>query len=169
MSSGTNSCRRLSRPTNDMKNGHQKNKSAKLIDFLKQLTNGMSSPETATNLISAERTSSSGWVSFSFADFIASLSIQREFGAGQLVGGFLIACLLLVILYRDIMRYKPAYVNKYQHGSSSRPFDYRHASDRKTVRLSSYYSFERPGIQSPGELFIRDSHSGRSHVRFSHL
>jgi hypothetical protein len=47
------------------------------------------------------------------AGLIAALSIQVTFGIEELAGGFLIACLLLFILYRDIMRYKPAYIKKY--------------------------------------------------------
>lgn len=44
---------------------------------------------------------------------IASLSIQVKIGIEQLLGGFLVACILMFILYRDIMRYKPAYTKKY--------------------------------------------------------
>ncbi len=44
---------------------------------------------------------------------IAALSIQVRFGIEQLLGGFFIACLLMFILYRDIMRYKPTYTKKY--------------------------------------------------------
>ena len=95
-----------------MKNAHLKNKSAKLIDFLKQLTNGTSSPVTAANLHLSKREKYIRAGFIVLCGLIASLSIQREFGAGQLAGGFLISCLLLVILYRDILRYKPAYVIK---------------------------------------------------------
>ena len=95
------------------KNGHPKNKSLKIIDFLKRLTDGMSSPANGTQT-HLSRNDYFIRIYFIFlCGFIASLSIQTDFGPGQLIGGFLIACLLLTILYRDIMRYKPAYVKKY--------------------------------------------------------
>lgn len=39
--------------------------------------------------------------------------IQNKIGIEPLVGGFLVACLLLFILYRDILRYKPQYMKNY--------------------------------------------------------
>jgi len=47
------------------------------------------------------------------AGFISALAIQERISLEQLLGGFLIASVLLFILYKDIMRYKPAYINNY--------------------------------------------------------
>lgn len=44
---------------------------------------------------------------------LSSIAIQERIGLEYLSGGFLIACLLLAILYRDIMRYKPHYMKNY--------------------------------------------------------
>ena len=48
-----------------------------------------------------------------FCGVVGALSIQVKFEAEELIGGFLISSLLMFILYRDIMRYKPAYIKKY--------------------------------------------------------
>ncbi|NWF52666.1 MAG: HDIG domain-containing protein [Nitrospirae bacterium] len=45
--------------------------------------------------------------------FISALAIQSRISIEQLFGGFLITSVLLFILYKDIMRYKPAYINNY--------------------------------------------------------
>ena len=45
--------------------------------------------------------------------FVASMSIQSTFGIEQMSGGFLISCLLMFIFYRDLVRYKPSYIKKY--------------------------------------------------------
>lgn len=42
-----------------------------------------------------------------------AIAIQSAIGIESLIGGFLVACLLLSILYRDILRYKPQYMQKY--------------------------------------------------------
>src|SRR4030066_1447664 len=47
------------------------------------------------------------------AGFISALFILQRLNVEQLLGGFLIASVLLFILYKDIMRYKPAYINNY--------------------------------------------------------
>jgi putative nucleotidyltransferase with HDIG domain len=44
---------------------------------------------------------------------IMAISIQQRIAIEQLAGGFLIVGLLLFILFRDIMRYKPAYIKNY--------------------------------------------------------
>lgn len=44
---------------------------------------------------------------------LTAVVIQSRLGFEPLIGGFLVACLLLSILYRDIMRYKPQYMKKY--------------------------------------------------------
>jgi putative nucleotidyltransferase with HDIG domain len=47
------------------------------------------------------------------AGLISALFIQERLDLEQLLGGFLIATLLLFILYKDITRYKPAYIKNY--------------------------------------------------------
>lgn len=44
---------------------------------------------------------------------LTAIVIQNRIDLERLAGGFLVACLLLWILYRDIMRYKPQYMKKY--------------------------------------------------------
>jgi putative nucleotidyltransferase with HDIG domain len=44
---------------------------------------------------------------------LTAIVIQHKIGAESLIGGFFVACLLLSILYRDILRYKPQYMKKY--------------------------------------------------------
>ena len=95
------------------KNGHPKNKSAKIIDFLKRLTDGMSLPANGVQTHLGRNDYFIRIYFIFFCGFISSLSIQTDFGPGQLIGGFFIACLLLTILFRDIMRYKPAYIKKH--------------------------------------------------------
>jgi putative nucleotidyltransferase with HDIG domain len=48
-----------------------------------------------------------------FCGFVAALSVQNKFGPEEMAGGLFISCLLMFILYRDIMRYRPAYIKKY--------------------------------------------------------
>ncbi|MGD1074710.1 MAG: HDIG domain-containing metalloprotein [Thermodesulfovibrionales bacterium] len=43
---------------------------------------------------------------------LSAIVIQSKLGLEAFIGGFLVACLLLVILYRDIMRYKPQYMKQ---------------------------------------------------------
>ncbi len=47
------------------------------------------------------------------AGFISSLFILNRLDVEQFLGGFLIACLLFFILYKDIMRYKPALIKDF--------------------------------------------------------
>lgn len=44
---------------------------------------------------------------------LSAIVIQSRVGLESLIGGFLAACLLLIILYRDIIRYKPQYMKKH--------------------------------------------------------
>jgi putative nucleotidyltransferase with HDIG domain len=96
-----------------MKNGPQKNKTQKIIDFFKALFEW---PPSKVKNIPLRYSKYDQLIRISFiftAGFIAALSLQEKFGLEQLIGGFLITSLLLFILYRDIMRYKPAYIKKY--------------------------------------------------------
>jgi len=45
--------------------------------------------------------------------FLSAIAIHERSGAERFIGGLLTACLLLAILYRDILRYKPAYFKNY--------------------------------------------------------
>ncbi|MBI4684267.1 MAG: HDIG domain-containing protein [Nitrospirae bacterium] len=45
--------------------------------------------------------------------FLSAISIQQKTGVEYLLGGFLMTCILLIILYRDILRYKPSYLKNY--------------------------------------------------------
>jgi len=47
------------------------------------------------------------------ASLAVSLSIMIDISLQRLIGGTLIGFVLLFILYRDIMRYKPSYINNY--------------------------------------------------------
>ncbi len=47
------------------------------------------------------------------ASLFVSLSVMIDLSPGRFLGGSLVAFVLLFILYRDIMRYKPAYINNY--------------------------------------------------------
>src|SRR5512135_2024927 len=47
------------------------------------------------------------------SSFVVSLSLMINLSPWRFIGGALIAFVLLTILYRDIMRYKPAYINNY--------------------------------------------------------
>lgn len=44
---------------------------------------------------------------------LTSVAIQNRVNVESLVGGFLVACMLLAILYRDILRYKPQYMKNF--------------------------------------------------------
>lgn len=50
---------------------------------------------------------------FLIFSILTALSIQTRIGIETLLGGLLVAALLLLILYRDILRYKPQYMKKY--------------------------------------------------------
>lgn len=96
-----------------MKNAQQ-NKT-KIISFFKKIGNG-STPKLNRTFI--KRGKSDLFIRLYFiilCGFILAFSIQKifVFSIEQLIGGFLISCLIMFMLYRDIMRYKPAYIKKY--------------------------------------------------------
>jgi membrane-associated HD superfamily phosphohydrolase len=97
----------------NMKNGPQKSKTQRIIDFVMTQIEGIPSKGEETPLSNRKH---DHLVRLSFiilCGFMAALSVQETFGIEQFIGNFFIASLLIFILYRDIMRYKPAYINKY--------------------------------------------------------
>ena len=96
-----------------MKNGLQKIKSQRITDFFRASFKKALSKVSGTSLGHGKY---DYLVKISFiviCGSIAALSVQEKFVIEQLIGGFFITCLLMFILYRDIMRYKPAYINKF--------------------------------------------------------
>ncbi len=96
-----------------MKNGSLKNKSEKIIAYLRDFADGgpANDGESQHHLTKKEKFLRTYFILF--CGLIAALSIQVQFAVEHLVGGFLIASLLFTILYRDIIRYKPAYMKKH--------------------------------------------------------
>ncbi len=96
-----------------MKNGTQKSKTGGLSSLVKTFVDGTPlKGEASSGRLSKQDT----FVRIYFiliCGFVASLSIQTAIGVEQLLGGFLLSCLLMFLLYRDIMRYKPAYTKKH--------------------------------------------------------
>jgi putative nucleotidyltransferase with HDIG domain len=95
------------------KSDQQKNSTRNIISFLKtfvsgEKVDGNGSPPTYSKKDKLIRV-----YFIVLCGTVANLSIQKSFGAEQLIGGFFISCLLMFILYRDIMRYKPSYAKKY--------------------------------------------------------
>jgi putative nucleotidyltransferase with HDIG domain len=97
----------------DTKNGQQNSKPGKFSNLIKTLTDRARSKESVSLLKNSKKDKLIRIYFFIFCGFVAALSIQEQFVIEQLIGGFLISCLLIFILYRDIMRYKPAYLKKY--------------------------------------------------------
>ncbi len=96
-----------------MKNGQQKTKIQNVTDHLRTFVNGQAPKTNGAPVQSAGQNKFPRLYFIILCGLIASLSIQKTLGIEQLLGGFFISCLLLFIFYRDIMRYKPAYIKKY--------------------------------------------------------
>lgn len=96
----------------DMKNGQQKNKSINIISFFQYLTEGKKISDTGEISSVNKRENLIRIYFIIICSIISSLSILTVFKIEHFIGGFLISCLLLTIFYRDIMRYKPAYIKK---------------------------------------------------------
>src|SRR4030065_594396 len=96
-----------------MKNGLQKNRTRRIIDFFRTMFEVTPSKVKAAPIRYSKHDQIIRTSLIVTAGFIAALSLQEKFSIEQLIGGFFITCLLLFILYRDIMRYKPAYIKKY--------------------------------------------------------
>ncbi len=97
----------------DTKNGLQKNKTKRVTVFLRNLIDGSPLKADGTLARYSKKDKLIRLYFIFFCGFMAAMSIQTRFGSGELIGGFLISSLLMFILYRDIMRYKPAYTKKY--------------------------------------------------------
>jgi putative nucleotidyltransferase with HDIG domain len=46
--------------------------------------------------------------------FLSAVLVQKKFGVEEFLGSFLIASVLLLVFYKDVMRYKPHYAEKYR-------------------------------------------------------
>lgn len=97
----------------DMKNDQPKNKTTKLFSFLKTFLNGSPVKGNGKQARYSRKDTLMPLYFIIVCGLLAALSIQSNFGTEQLIGGFMISSLLMFILYRDIMRYKPAYIKKY--------------------------------------------------------
>jgi putative nucleotidyltransferase with HDIG domain len=96
-----------------MKNGQKKSNTRSLRTFLQKFKNGAYSKGEG---IAPPQTGKDKLLRIYFVLFcgiVSALAIQTDFGIEQLTGGFFIASLLLFIFYKDIMRYRPAYVKKH--------------------------------------------------------
>lgn len=93
----------------DTKNGQPNNKSS----FLKKLNEKLRRGENISLLKNSKRDRLIRIYFFILCGIISALCIQKQFVTEQIIGGFFISCLLILILYRDILRYKPAYLKKY--------------------------------------------------------
>lgn len=96
-----------------MKNGSRKTKTQRVTEFFRTLLEGTPAKmkEAPARYIKRDQLIRVSFIVI--CGFVAALSVQGKFGISQLLGGFLIACLLLFILHRDIMRYRPAYIKRY--------------------------------------------------------
>lgn len=93
----------------DTKNDRLNNKS----NFFKKLREKIRREENLSTLKNSKRDRLIRIYFFILCAIICALSIQKQFAIEQIVGGFFISCLLILILYKDILRYKPAYLKKY--------------------------------------------------------
>jgi putative nucleotidyltransferase with HDIG domain len=97
----------------NMKNDQQKSKTHSVISFLKTLVGRDKKEGNGTPAGYSRKDRLIRIYFIVLCAMVANLSIQKNFGPEQLIGGFFISALLMFILYRDIMRYKPAYIKKY--------------------------------------------------------
>ncbi len=96
-----------------MKNGTQKNKIKTITDQLKTFINGDAPPANGKSQKTSRKDTFFSFYFIVLCSLISALSIQDSFETGHLIGGFLLSCLLLFIFYRDIVRYKPSFIKKY--------------------------------------------------------
>lgn len=74
------------------------------------MKNGIQKEKTPLLELSTDRTR---LMYLAAASLLVSLSLMVELNVERFMGGALISFVLLFILYRDIMRYKPSYINNY--------------------------------------------------------
>ena len=91
----------------------QKSKAQRIIEFFKGFLNGTPDDQKETLPKTGKHDQLVKVFFIVLCGFMAALAIQENFDPEEIAGGFFIACLLIFILYRDIMRYKPAYIKKY--------------------------------------------------------
>lgn len=97
----------------NMKNGQLKSKTSRLSSLVKTFIDG-SPPKGLLTPVRFGRRDALIRLYFIFlCGLFASLSIQTHAGIERMLGGLFISCLLMFLFYRDIMRYKPAYVKKH--------------------------------------------------------
>lgn len=102
----------------DTKNDLQKSKpkkgtTQKIIEFSKGFLNGAPEDQKEAPPKTGKHDQLVKIFFIVLCGFLAALSVQRNFYPEEIAGGFFIACLLIFILYRDIMRYKPSYIKNY--------------------------------------------------------
>jgi putative nucleotidyltransferase with HDIG domain len=95
------------------KNKIQQNTTRRIIEFFKGFLNGTPDDQKEAQLKKGKHDQLVKVFFIVLFGFLSALAIQHDFNPEEIAGGFFIACLLIFILYRDIMRYKPAYIKKY--------------------------------------------------------
>ncbi|MEW6570183.1 MAG: HDIG domain-containing metalloprotein [Nitrospirota bacterium] len=96
-----------------MKDEQKTDKPHKLINSLKTLISGKPSKTNGLFQKSSNKDRITRVLFVILCGFLTSLSIQEKIEIDKVIGGFLLSIVLIFILYRDIMRYKPAYTKKY--------------------------------------------------------
>lgn len=76
------------------------------------LTNHKETRNFALSQVPKETTEGRKYAVLIVFGLLSSIVIQNALGLEPLVGAFLVTCLLLFILYRDILRYKPQYLKE---------------------------------------------------------
>ena len=95
------------------KNKTQKSTTQRIIDFFKGFLNGTPDDEKESLPKKGKPDQLVKVFFIVLCGFLSALAIQHNFNPEEIAGGFFIACLLIFVLYRDIMRYKPSYIKNY--------------------------------------------------------
>jgi len=95
------------------RNNFQQSATRRIIEFFKGFLNGTPEDQKEAKLKKGNHDQLVKVFFIVLFGFLSALAIQHNFNPEEIAGGFFISCLLIFILYRDIMRYKPAYINKY--------------------------------------------------------
>lgn len=99
-----------------MKNGHQNNKRSlnNILNTLFKLKEKNRSKISLGNInVESKKIRSLHLYFIGICGIITGISIQTNLGISQLLSGILISTLLVFLFYRDIVRYKPSYLKKY--------------------------------------------------------